>query len=134
LFDTSLGRIGDKLYGDEEIRVLKKLIDNGEKVFYCPEVIVHHRIPANRLKKRYFRKWFFDAGELSGLLMGEYLKRNFKGIPLYTIKSFLWKAAFYLKCEVFGRQDRFLEQLKLLNQLGFMSGRMKYKKMNKTDV
>jgi GT2 family glycosyltransferase len=71
LFDTDRGRRPNKLYAGEETNFLSKLIRNGEKVLYVPNIIVQHIIPKERIRKTYCRKWKFDQGELRGLLGGE---------------------------------------------------------------
>lgn len=125
-FDPTLGRIGGKLYGNEEIRLLQRLIDAGEAVYYCPEILVHHCVPARRMRKAYFRKWYFDDGELNGLLMGEYRDRSLRGIPLYLVREFLLKCLKYLGRQLRGSPGSFEAQLELMYRLGFMSGRLKY--------
>ena len=38
-FDTDRGRIPEKLYGDEEVHFLGKLLDHGEKLLYLPHAV-----------------------------------------------------------------------------------------------
>lgn len=53
-FDTSLGRVGQKLLSGEEILLMRLLLRNGEAVYYDTGASVRHHVPANRLNKRWF--------------------------------------------------------------------------------
>lgn len=130
-FDTNLGRTGSKLYGNEEIRLLQGLIDSDAPVYYCPEILVHHCVPEKRMQKSYFRKWYFDDGELNGFLLGHYRYRNFRGIPLYLIRQFFLKSFDYLFKVIKRSEDRFSRQLDLAYRLGFMAGRVKFSRNTK---
>jgi glucosyl-dolichyl phosphate glucuronosyltransferase len=126
-FNTSLGRIPGKLYAGEETALIRRLIENGEKVLYAPDVIVHHCIPSKRMRKSYFRKWWFDFGEMQAVLEGPYHGRNIMGIPLYEIKQTVMK--FFQWALTFPRSGpkRFKEEEKLLSDVGSISGRLKIK-------
>ena len=125
-FDTTLGHKGGKLYGGEEVEFIAKLISGGENVFYCPNKIVYHCIPAKRMRKSYFRKWFYDKGELEAIQMGYYPYRNFMGIPLYRIKWFLKEIHKYFRVRIFNHKNEFIYQLNLVKEIGFIMGRLKY--------
>lgn len=124
-FNTMLGRIPCKLFGFEETEFLETLIKNNEKVLYTPDILVYHYIPKSRIAKKYFRKWWFDNGELKAHLMGKYNFRKFLNTPYYiyidTIKSLLE----YLKAALFRHSDPFQKELVLFNYLGLISGRIK---------
>ena len=127
IFNTSLGRMRGKLYGGEDTAFIKKLIENGENVLYVPDVIVHHCIPSKRMRKSYFRKWWFNFGEMQAVLKGPYQGRNIMGIPLYEIKQtgmrfFQWTVTLPLS-----GHKRFEKEEKLLSDVGSISGRLKVK-------
>jgi glycosyltransferase involved in cell wall biosynthesis len=125
MFDTSLGRTAVKLYGNEEIVFLKTLIDNGEGVYYVPEIIVHHCIGANRMKKSYFRKWVFDAGELDAIQMGYYSSRNLFGVPLYVLKDAFIKIMQCIAGKIRSQENNFVTELSFVRTAGFILGRIK---------
>lgn len=127
LFDPMLGNIEGKLYGGEETRVVKRLLDHGEKVYYCPDILVHHCIPAFRMKKSYFRKWVFDKGELKALQMGDYRFRNVRGIPLYMVREAAEEFFRYLWRQVSAPGSAFADQLILIQRVGMLAGRWKYR-------
>ena len=128
MFDVSLGRTGGKLYGNEEIELIRNLIEKGEGVYYLPDVVVQHCINENRMKKGYFRKWMFDAGELEGLQMGEYPHRNFMGVPYFKIKDAVATVAEFVKDTSRRKQKIFMDEMLVCKTLGFISGRVKYHK------
>jgi glucosyl-dolichyl phosphate glucuronosyltransferase len=45
--------------------------DAGLRGFYVPEIVVQHLIPADRLVKSYFRRWFYWRGISRALLYVE---------------------------------------------------------------
>jgi len=61
-FDTSLGRVGDKLVGDEETLVQRKLLDLGYSCLYHPDLCVYHHVSPERLNKNWFIKRSFWGG------------------------------------------------------------------------
>lgn len=126
-FNTFLGRIHGKLYAGEETAFIRKLIKNEEKVLYVPDVTVHHCIPSKRMRKSYFRKWWFDFGEMQAVLEGPYHGRNIMGVPLYEIKQtvmkfFKWTVTLPLSCP-----KRFEKEENLFINVGSISGRLKVK-------
>lgn len=133
LFNTRLDRLLNKSYHmcGEEVDFVERLLGYDEKVFYCPEILVHHCIPAHRLQKQYFRKWHFDSYEKESILLGDYSERNIYGIPLYAIKQIIYTLALLLKGSLLRQDDRFLNELKFYEALGFISGRLKYMRANR---
>jgi glycosyltransferase involved in cell wall biosynthesis len=69
LFNINLGRIGKKLYCDEEFDFLLRLHNNGEKVLYHPGVVVHHCITRDKISKIYFVKWKYYAGASKAIMV-----------------------------------------------------------------
>jgi glycosyltransferase involved in cell wall biosynthesis len=120
-FDEALGRTKDKLYAGEETALTASLIEDGKKVLYYPLAVVHHAVEMDRINKRYFRKWYFDGGELKGYT------RPFKGKYFIIPLSPLREAVIYLSKMVFSRKngednDRFIFQLMALDNLGAIWG------------
>jgi glucosyl-dolichyl phosphate glucuronosyltransferase len=134
VFDTSLGNNEGKLYGGEETEFVRMLLERGETVLYCPDVLVHHCIPGFRMRKSYFRKWVYDKGELKALQMGVYRKRNFLGIPFYLLNATLQSLFdFIFKQLVFSR-GAFQSQLTLIYYMGFLAGRLKYRNKKAQEI
>ena len=62
LFDTSTGRRAGTLLGQEVREWCIRARAAGLRGFYVPSMAVRHVIPASRLKKQYFRRWFYWRG------------------------------------------------------------------------
>ncbi len=126
LFDQKLGNTDGKLYGGEETRFLQKMLDHGETVLFDPAVVVHHCIPAGRLRKAYFRKWMWDKGELGAIEMGEYRRRNLFGVPLHVIRRLIADSGKYLSSIVASPDQSFRRQLTVCYHAGTIAGRWKH--------
>lgn len=127
VFDPKMGHIEGKLYGGEETKFVSLLLEKGEKILYCPDVLVHHCIPQSRMKKSYFRKWVYDKGELEAIQMGEYRLRNIQGIPLYVISEAGGNFSKYLWKQISSPHLAFREQLTFIHTFGMIMGRWKYR-------
>lgn len=126
-FNTKIGHKGGKLYGGEETKYLQTLIDAGEKIIYFPGALVYHCVSKSRLEKKYFRKWYFDTGEMSAIEMGEYNKRNIIGIPLIVIRRACREMFQFLKNKIIDPDSSVLCQMSLFYNMGIIWGRIKYK-------
>ena len=54
LFNTELGRTGEKPMGGEEKELFARLRAAGEKIYYLPGAVIYHLIPASKLTPDYF--------------------------------------------------------------------------------
>ncbi len=54
LFNTSLGRTGEKPMGGEEKELFARLRAAGEPIYYLPGAVIYHLIPASKLTPAYF--------------------------------------------------------------------------------
>jgi hypothetical protein len=55
---------------------------------YAPEAIVYHPVAAERLKKSYFRAWYFQAGRASFRIEGAPQEaRRYWGIPRFLFRQ-----------------------------------------------
>ena len=62
LWDNRLGRKAGTLLGQEVREWRLRAAAAGLRGYYSPAVVVNHVIPADRLTKRYFRRWFYWHG------------------------------------------------------------------------
>jgi glycosyltransferase involved in cell wall biosynthesis len=62
LLDPDTGRKAGTLLGQEVREWCIRARAAGVRGFYLPEMVVRHVIPAARLRKSYFRRWFFWRG------------------------------------------------------------------------
>jgi GT2 family glycosyltransferase len=62
LLDANTGRKAGTLLGQEVREWCIRARAAGVRGFYAPGMVVRHIIPASRLDKRYFRRWFYWRG------------------------------------------------------------------------
>lgn len=124
-FDVNLGPKAEKMYNNEDVGFIEKLIKGGEKVLYSPEVVVEHIIPSQHMEKSYFRKRMFHQGEIKGF--GEWKKasRSIAGIPLYLIKEFIATTFEYIYMKFTSPIEAFEKEINLAERMGFFIGRFK---------
>jgi glucosyl-dolichyl phosphate glucuronosyltransferase len=68
LLDPNTGRKAGTLLGQEVREWCIRARKAGVRGFYIPEMAVEHKIGAERLTKRYFRRWFYWRGISRALL------------------------------------------------------------------
>src|SRR3954468_13684569 len=61
-FDPELGRKGDSLLGQEQAEFFCRSRAAGARGVYEPAMALHHHVPARRLTKEYFRRWWYWKG------------------------------------------------------------------------
>jgi len=62
-FNSSLGRVGEKLLSGEELHIQRLLVAAGHQLHYEPRASVGHHVPPSRLT----RQWFLDRAYSEGL-------------------------------------------------------------------
>lgn len=127
LFNIMKGPIPGKTWGGEETELLQSILNQGGSIYYCPDMLVYHCIPNKRMQKSYFRKWKYDSGEFAALHLGKYHHRNVFGVPLYAIKATAASLFNYAIKLIAFSPGRFYAQLALLQQIGFVVGRIRYR-------
>lgn len=109
LFDNRLGRKAGTLRNQANREWHLRARALGIRGFYIPEMVVHHVVPADRLQKRYFRRWLYWHG-ISRAILYEKLGVDMEspdhseldfskvphiaGVPRYLYRSFhrsFWK-------------------------------------------
>ena len=67
-WDPRVGRKAGTLLGQEVREWCIRARTRGVRGYYAPHLVVQHVIPADRLNKRYFRRWFYWRGISRALL------------------------------------------------------------------
>jgi GT2 family glycosyltransferase len=103
LFDPHTGRKAGTLLGQEVREWCIRARAAGLRGFYVPEMAVRHIIPASRLNKAYFRRWFYWRGisramlyEKAGLDMEapERTALDFRTVPhVFGVPRYLYRKA-----------------------------------------
>ena len=103
LLDPNTGRKAGTLLGQEVREWCIRARAAGLRGFYVPEMVVRHIIPAARLNKKYFRRWFYWRGisramlyEKAGLDMEtpEQTTLDFRTVPhVFGVPRYLFRKA-----------------------------------------
>jgi hypothetical protein len=106
-FDPDLGRRGASLLGQEQAEFFCRSRAIGARGLYVPTMAVEHHVPASRLTREYFRRWWFWKGISRCRLeqrhpvteLGLDLSRvaRLGGVPRFMIGSALRDAAGWLR-------------------------------------
>lgn len=112
-FDSRLGRNGDRLEGGEDVVFVEDLMRAGHAVLYWPGAVVHHRIPPERLRRSYFRRWHRHLGRAQARLMERHIPRAVAGVPYHVFKSVAAEAGRWLAKASLRRPDSFRHELNL---------------------
>jgi hypothetical protein len=119
-FDLRLGRKGTKLISGDETAIALRIRKAGHGIFYHPDIIVEHLIPANRITQGWFVKRLYWQGYSDALIwkiidkpnIFEWLKKvsyyiyGFLRNPsdlLYLNRQFSDAENFWFKCIVHAR-------------------------------
>jgi glycosyltransferase involved in cell wall biosynthesis len=65
LFRADLGPCPGSEIRGEDTEFGRRLLKGGERLWYESSAVVHHAVPANRLKKQYFLQFLYDHGRAS---------------------------------------------------------------------
>ena len=111
-FHPDLGRTGTSLLGQEQAEFFYRSRHAGARGLYVPEAIIEHAVPASRLTRRYFSRWWYWKGLSHARLhalhgateLGLDLRTapHVAGVPRYIIRMFAqhvtgWIAATLLR-------------------------------------
>ena len=132
-FDTNLGRVGNSLRGQAQAEFFCRSRNAGARGVYVPAMAVEHHIPASRLTRRYFRRWWFMKGTGRQRLeqihttteLGIDLSQvpKIAGIPRYMYGSAVRDVRGYVRALATGdRLDAVRHEMMLCYFAGYMRG------------
>src|SRR5439155_3723884 len=101
---TDLGKVNNTLISGEDHEIFLRLRRHGlYSGYYDPKIWVRHYVPASRLTRQYFRRWFYWSGKTHALMLDElYPELNMAevprigGIPRFACRQGLAQAARYV--------------------------------------
>jgi glucosyl-dolichyl phosphate glucuronosyltransferase len=128
-FDPGLGRTGTSLLGQEQADFFCRSRAAGARGLYVPAMSLRHHVPAARLQREYFRRWWFWKGISKARLerrrpvteLGVDLSRvpKFAGVPRYMFRSAIEDAAGWISALVARRPE---EQMRRAMMLCYFAG------------
>ena len=83
-FDPELGRRGNSLLGQEQAEFFARSRAIGARGLYVPDMSLHHHVPARRLTRDYFRRWWYWKGIARARLDRRHLVTEL-GVDLATV-------------------------------------------------
>ena len=127
---TDLGKVDDTLIAGEDHELCVRLFRAGlYSGIYDPTVSVRHLVPASRLTRRYFRRWFYWHGRtMARMADAVYLDLDLTrvpsiaGVPRFVYREFLQQVLRWMGRV--GRADGLallIEELRLIEYSGFFS-------------
>jgi glycosyltransferase involved in cell wall biosynthesis len=80
---TDLGRVDNSLVCGEDRELCVRLFRSGlYEGLYDPQLTVHHFVPASRLSRRYFRRWYFWHGRTLARMVDDfYIDLDLRRVP-----------------------------------------------------
>jgi glycosyltransferase involved in cell wall biosynthesis len=136
-FNPRLGRSGGRqLLGQEVPEFLARARATGGRGLYLPAMRVDHHVPARRLNKSYFRRWWFGKGQSRAALerlqpvteLGVDLTtvRHFAGAPLFMWRSAAGSALGWLVSALrFDPEGHFRHEMMLCYFAGYLLARQR---------
>ena len=124
---TDLGKVDNTLISGEDHEIFLRLRRmNLYAGLYDPEILVKHYVPASRLTRAYFRRWFLWHGKTHAIMLDElFLDLDMSrvpriaGVPRFLYRQGLAQIARYLRSLVRGDAlGVLIEELRTLQYLG----------------
>jgi glycosyltransferase involved in cell wall biosynthesis len=90
-WNPALGKRQGTLRSAEDHEFALRMFAAGFTGVYEPDAVVRHRVPADRLRRAYFQRWFYDNGVI---VAG--LEQNYPSTDRYVLKvpRYRWRRAF----------------------------------------
>jgi GT2 family glycosyltransferase len=89
-FAPHLGKLRGTLLSGEDHELCVRVQRAGFRAVYVPKAVVHHWVPAERARVRYFVSWFYWSGITNAILDRDTGTANhgrtLRGLPLYLAK------------------------------------------------
>src|SRR4030095_14375647 len=94
---TDLGKFNNSLLSGEDHEIFMRLRRCGLYAgYYDPRIVVHHYVPAHRLTRSYFRRWFYWNGKTAARMLPDMYPEldmsrvpRIAGVPRFAIRQAL---------------------------------------------
>jgi glycosyltransferase involved in cell wall biosynthesis len=123
---TDLGKVDNTLISGEDHEIFMRLRRLGlYRGWYDPEVVVRHFVPASRLTRQYFRRWFFWHGKTHALMLNDLYPQldmaripRIAGAPRFAYRQAADQFVRWLRTRPGGGLPGLIEELRLLQYAG----------------
>lgn len=118
LFRTDLGISGKGRLVGEDTELSLRLLKGGERIIYLPSAVIYHPVEPERVRKRYFERWYFNYGRTTirmnpDAIVGSIL---YFGVPRHLFRSLGTTGLRWLASV--GTRRRFYHKLQFCYHLG----------------
>lgn len=125
---TDLGKVDNSLISGEDHEVFHRMLAHGQyRGWYDPRLVVSHYVPAWRLTRRYFRRWFYWHGKTMARMDSALYDLDFSRVPhVFGAPRFIYRQALaqsWAWLRKMGRRDGLallIEELVAIEYLGFL--------------
>lgn len=130
-YSTRLGRSGKGLLSEEDAEFFRRIQAAGVCGMYVPDLAIYHYIPAERLTRKYHRRWAYWRAVSQGLLDRESPEKAvyLLGLPRHRIgravRSLINMPLHYVRGAGKGRV--FADELAAWDLAGFLYGKYMFK-------
>jgi glycosyltransferase involved in cell wall biosynthesis len=124
---NDLGKVNNTLISGEDHEIFMRLKRSGLFAgYYDPAITVRHFVPAHRLTRRYFRRWFFWHGKTQALMFDDLHPEldmsevpRVAGVPRFAFRQGLEQFGRWVRLRIRGNSlTAFIEELHTLEYLG----------------
>jgi len=125
-FDPRLGPVGGKRYCDEDVDIVRRMVQSGRGMVYDPALTVFHRVPRARLRRSYFRRVMWDMGEGEALAATDVSSGpSVLGVPRWRFRLLARLAAHSTLRTMARRPEAFYDLLDCVRAAGVTWGQFK---------
>lgn len=124
-YPEELGKLGSKIRSGEDEVIYHRLLNIGAQGLVVPDLIIYHWIPAERLTKKYFRRWVVGRGLSVGMQIRSrgFEGPSFLGIPRFYFSKPVRSVMSSLLSRDPSGENSFTSQLLCLDCLATLCGR-----------
>lgn len=121
-FDDRYNRAGSDVGGGEDAIMFRSLLEMGAQIRYRPDMAVWHGVEPWRLRRRYFLKLHYRAGQRHGRYTLPNYPRSMFGIPPFLVSQFLMHCLKTLPPSQPGKASRIRQAMNAAHALGCIIG------------
>jgi glycosyltransferase involved in cell wall biosynthesis len=121
-FDRRYDRVGDGVGGGEDAIMLRTLVERGARVRYRPDMAVLHDVESWRLRRRYFLRLHYRAGQRYGQFEAADFPHRLAGVPPFLVAQFFRQLGRSLTMTVSRRRGTLRQGMNAAHALGTLIG------------
>lgn len=135
LFDIATGRHGDKLLMGEETELIRRVLINGGKCTYFPDMYIYHIAGSEKVSKKYVLQWHYRFGQWEAQC------NNYQNLTLmqtvrflcWSLKRLMYESTHYLLSFLSKENgnSRFNYKVKVAKNVGYILNIFDFKKLNR---